>query len=56
MQEPEHEPQDVVDLVQALTSFETFEILAATRRPERVAQLISHTARSLLAVDQTTRG
>lgn len=51
----EHESEDSradsIDLVQALTSFETFETLAATRRPERVAQLVSQTARRVLSVD-----
>ena len=50
--EAEDARHDIIDLVQALTSFETFEILVATRRPERVAKLISRTARRLLAVDQ----
>lgn len=42
---------DSIDLLQALTSFESFEILAATRGPERVAQLMSQTARGLLSVN-----
>jgi AcrR family transcriptional regulator len=48
---------DEVDVLMALTSFATFDLLATTRRPRQVAALMSQVARAiLLAGSATPRG